>query len=68
MEGVKGKTCVCQLIIRVTGQLKAGVFSLIETSSEKAGATKARLDSMNKKHRKRHTRDLMRQFDFRNLN
>ena len=54
MEGLdKKSSCIRQLIIRVSDQLKAGEVSLIETTPEEAEAAKARLDNQRKKRRER---------------
>ena len=46
---MKVSSSVCQLIIRVSDQLKAGEISLIESTPEESKAAKARLDAHRKK-------------------
>jgi hypothetical protein len=57
MEGMKGRSSVRQLIIRVSDQLKAGEISLIEITPEESKAAKARLDKFRIKRQKGYTRN-----------
>lgn len=57
IEGLdKKNSSIRQSIIRVSDQLKAGEISLIETTPEKSGNAKARLESHRKKRRERHAK------------
>ena len=51
---------ICQSIIRVSDQLKAGELKFMEITQKEADEAKARLVEVRKKRRERHARKIIR--------